>query len=108
MPAEPGRVDAEPGLAPPHTGLGRNEKQSLLPPMPKVSAKITQNMISETLNRGFGSFQIEFPSLRPKRNNFQVSARGIQPAGKSAQKPRFAFPAASSSTQLCKPNARCK
>ena len=93
---------------PPHTGLRLNGKQSLLPPMPKVSAKITPNMISETLNRGFGSFQIEFPSLRPKRNNFRVSARGIRPAGKSAQKPRFAFPAASSSTQLCKPNARCK
>ena len=61
---------------PPHTGLRLNGKQSLFPPIPKVSAKITQNMISETLNRGFGSFQIEFPSLPPKRNKLRVPARG--------------------------------
>jgi hypothetical protein len=65
--------------------------------MPKLSAKITQNMISETLNCGFGSFQIEFPSLPPKRNKLRVSARGNRLAAKSAQKLRSAYPAASPS-----------
>jgi hypothetical protein len=108
MPAEPGPVDAEPGSTPPHTGLGGNEKQSLFPPMPKVSAKITPNMVSETINRGLGSFQIEFPSLRPKRNNFRVSARGNRPAGKSAQNPRFAYPATRPCCPLGQPDTLCK